>query len=93
MIGPDEPSFLFNVSSILSNAPSASGVYAICNARMLLYVGESGDIQARLLDHVSGDIACIIRNQPTGFQYEPAPANRRVGRQKQLILQLIPNCN
>ena len=93
MIGSGQPSFAFNRASILANASNASGVYAIYNQQTWIYVGESGDIQGRLLEHLGGDNPCIIRHQPTGFQFELWPANQRMARQNELIVALKPACN
>jgi len=88
--GSNEPSFQWTHQSILSYAPTASGVYAISNAQKWIYIGESGDIQARLLEHLNGDNACITRNAPTGFQFEVLSPSQRLARQDQLIVALVP---
>ena len=93
MIGTGQPAFPWTRESIVSNAPSASGVYAIFNPQAWIYVGESGDIRARLLQHFDGDNPCITRMHPGGFQFELCPAAQRVARQNQLILALTPACN
>jgi len=92
-IGPGLPSLPWTYQSIVANAPHASGVYAIFNAQRYIYVGESGDIQARLLQHYNGDNQCIINALPTGFAFEVVAANQRVARQNQLIVALTPACN
>ena len=53
----------------------------------------SGDIQARLLQHVRGDNDCITRSGVTHFAYELVAAPQRVARQNALILELRPSCN
>ena len=93
MIGPEHPSFSFTRESILANAPAASGVYAIYNPRVWIYVGETGDLKARLLEHLNGDNPCITRHAPTGFQLELCPAQQRLARQNAVILRLNPVCN
>ena len=92
-IGVDYNRYPWSTQSIDLNAPSASGVYAIFNGQSWIYVGESGDIHARLLQHINGDNTCITRCAPVGFQFELVPAAQRVARQNQLILQLVPICN
>lgn len=92
-IGSGLPGFAWSHASIVANAPHASGVYCIYNQQQWIYVGESGDLQARLLEHFNGDNACITRNAPTGFQFELVAANQRVARQNQLIVALKPICN
>src|SRR5258708_3103854 len=85
--------FVWTRESILANAPRASGVYVIYNRQTWIYIGESGDIQARLLQHYGGDNACITRHAPTGFDFELAVAAQRVARQDYWIGQLGPACN
>lgn len=89
----DPQGFSWTRQSIVANAPHSSGTYAIYNAQRWIYFGESGDIQARLLQHFDGDNACITRNNPTGFQYEVVVAAQRVARQDHLIATLNPICN
>jgi len=91
-IGEGKSSYAWNYNSILNNAPPNSGVYAIFNAAICIYVGESGDIQTGLLDHFQGDTR-IIRNAPTKFQFELVPAAQRVARQNELIAALNPVCH
>ena len=92
-IGSGQQGFPYNRISILGNAPSLSGVYVLYTQQQWIYVGESGDIQTRLLQHLNGDNACITRNGPTGFQFELVDANQRVARQNQWIAALNPVCN
>ena len=92
-IGPGLDGYAWTRASILANVPRASGVYVIYNAQTWIYVGESGDIQARLLQHFDGDNACITRHVPTGFQFELAVTTQRVARQDHWIAQLGPACN
>jgi len=91
-IGDGKSSYPWNYNSILNNVAPNSGVYAIFNTAVCIYVGEDPDIRARLLEHLKGDTR-IIRNAPTRFQWEFVPADQRVARQKQLIAALNPVCN
>jgi len=93
MIGPGQNGFHFTNAGILTSAPNKSGVYVIFNPQTWIYVGESGDIQGRLIQHLNGDNQRITRCAPAGFQFELFPAEQRVARQNQLILQLDPVCN
>ena len=93
MIGSGVGAFPFNRPSILANAPSVSGVYAVLNPQKWIYIGQTGNIQARLLEHFSGDNRCITLAQPTDFQFELCPAQQRFARQDALILRLEPYCN
>jgi hypothetical protein len=91
-IGEGKYSYAWNYNSILNNAAPNSGVYAIFNAAVCVYVGEAADIRAKLLEHLKEDTR-IIRNAPTRFQWELIPGDQRVARQKQLIVALNPVCN
>ena len=93
MIGQNYPWFAWSADSIRANAPALSGVYAIFNAQEWIYVGESNDIQRRLLEHFNGDNICITTHRPTGFQFELCDAPVRMRRQAELIAQLHPTCN
>ena len=80
----------------LLGVPQVSGVYAIWTANAWIYVGESGDVGRRLLEHATGQSEqsqCINRQDPTGCGYEVVAANRRVARQNELIAELRPVCN
>ena len=93
MIGSGLATSPFNRLSILANAPRASGVYAVLNPQKWIYIGQTGNIQARLFEHFSGDNRCITLAQPTSYQFELCPAQKRFARQDALILQLEPYCN
>ncbi|MGA3231108.1 MAG: hypothetical protein ABSD51_14280 [Candidatus Binatus sp.] len=84
----------FTASGIVS-APSASGVYGIYNQAAWIYIGESGDIAARLGEHLVGTNSNpdIRKNAPTGFTYELVLAAQRVQRQDELIRELMPLAN
>ena len=91
-IGPGQQGHSWTENSIRTNAPQASGVYAIYNTGWI-YVGESNDLQRRLLEHFGGDNLCITRAVPTGFVYELCDAAARMRRQAALIAELRPSCN
>ena len=79
----------FTETSILRNAPAASGVYGLANSREWIYVGESADLQGRLLAHLRGDDPALART-PTGFTFELSLSDDRVARQNRLVLELEP---
>jgi len=93
MIGPGLNGYRFDYGNITSFVPAQSGVYAIYNQQIWIYVGEGQDIRDRLLAHLRGDNACITNCVPTAFQFETVGASQRVVRQDALILQLKPACN
>ncbi len=93
-IGSGINTFQYTQVGISVNAPSQSGVYAIWNSQGCVYIGESGDIRARLLQHLGGDNSCITRHAPTLFQFELVAGEAvRVARQNQWIASLTPTCN
>jgi len=85
--------YTFNDSSVRQNAQNRSGVYGLYIAAKWVYVGESNDIQRRLLEHLSETGTCIKRWAPTSFLYELVDAGSRVARQDALIRELDPECN
>jgi hypothetical protein len=95
MIGYGQPGFPFTEGSIRANAPQQSGVYALYRPDGFVYVGESGNIQNRLLEHLwgVGDNPLILAAKPTGFCFELAPEWQRGPRELQLIAALNPVAN
>jgi hypothetical protein len=91
-IGVGQPGHAWSESSIEANAPQSSGVYAIYSA-VWIYIVESNDIQRSLLEHWSGDKACITRAIPTSFTFEVCNLAERVQRQAALIARFRPLCN
>jgi hypothetical protein len=83
----------FKAAAIRRDAPSCSGVYGLSNAREWIYVGETDDIRARLLEHLGETNTFVARGAPTGFSFEISPPGERVGRQRQIILELGPAGN
>jgi len=92
-IGRNAASHPWKSQTILMRVRPGSGVYAIFNTKNWIYVGESADIRRSLLAHFDGDNTCIKRNAPFGFQFESAPASKRVARKNKLIVELEPICN
>jgi len=86
-------SYPYSQSSIQSNAPRQSGVYGLFSPGKWIYVGESGDIQERVMQHLNGDNPCITRQSPVSFTFELVSAANRVGRQNALIQEFAPVCN
>ena len=86
--------FPYNQASVLANAPESSGVYALFNQGVWIYVGEAEKIRTRLLQHLANEQnACVARSHPLWFAYELVSPAYRVARQDQLILELHPTCN
>ena len=72
--------YQFTVESIHQNAPDEPGVYLIYKPSIgklpgtNIYVGESGNIFRRLMEHCKGQSReskwCILKHAPTHFVYE-----------------------
>ncbi len=80
----------FRAEAIWREAPSCSGVYGLSNAQEWIYVGETDNIQERLLDHLGNRGPFQDGGRATGFSFEECPAEERVERQRRLIAELEP---
>jgi len=80
----------FTLSSVGKNAPRASGVYGLSNARQWIYVGETADIQTALLGHLHNPHAFLREYRPSGFTFELRATGERIERQNQLVRELAP---
>lgn len=83
----------FKAAAIRREAPPSSGVYGLSNALGWIYVGETDDIQARLLEHLEETGTLLARGAPTGFSFELSSPSQRVARQRQIVLELDPAGN
>jgi hypothetical protein len=83
----------FTVVSIQKNAPEFSGVYGLSNAREWLFVGESDNIRASLLEHYRESGTVLKNLAPTGFTFELCSSTERLIRQKTLVRELHPRCH
>lgn len=83
----------FTASSMREHAPTLSGVYGISNASEWIYIGESENIQAALLQHLQGLDAALLKRQPTRFVFEVCDQELRPNRQDRLVLEYEPICN
>ena len=92
-IGSGQNGFVFTQQSITHNVPPSSGVYALYNDRLWVYIGESNDIQCRLLEHLQNPEMCVRAVAPKALLFELLPEAQRVARQNVLIAQLGPVCN
>jgi len=92
-IGSGQSGFIFNQQGITQNVPPSSGVYALYNDLLWVYIGESNDIQRRLRDHLQNPEMCVRATAPTAFLFELSPEAQRVARQQVLIARLGPVCN
>ena len=83
----------FTPVSVRANAPAASGIYGVSNAREWIYIGETDDIQAALLHDLQRSDSTILGRRPTGFVFELCEPAARRARQDRLILEYEPVCN
>ena len=81
------------VTSVRNFAPVVSGVYGLSNAREWIYIGESDNIQAALLEHLRHPDSELMRLVPKGFVLETCDRARRLSRQERLIGEYWPLCN
>ena len=80
---------VFTAATIRREAPEASGVYGISNSRRWLYIDETENIRASLMEYL-GDSAESSQDPPTGFSFELSPAYNRTARRDRLIAELAP---
>ena len=79
----------FTAVNIEREAPAASGVYGISNAKSWIFIEETENIRASLMEylaHSSGPSA----DQPSGFSFELSPSYSRTARRDRLIAELAP---
>ena len=92
----NQQAYPFTQQGVAANAPSRSGVYGIFKPKVWIYIGEAGDIRARLWEHVTGQSdqsACILGNGATGFTYELVDAYFRLDRETTLRGECGGICN
>jgi excinuclease UvrABC nuclease subunit len=88
--------YAFSEAGIATYAPRGSGVYGIYNGSTWIYVGEAGDMEARLYAHLRGESdqsGRIARQKPTHYVFEESDAWNRKARETALIRELDPVCN
>ena len=83
----------FSNISVQGYAPASSGVYGLSSAREWIYIGETDNIRAMLLQHLAEVNSAVSSRKPTGFTFEVCAENARVERQNRLIKELGPVCN
>lgn len=81
------------VFSVRANAPAASGIYGVSNAREWIFIGATDNIQASLLNDLQQGDSALLKRGPTGFVFELCDVARRLARQDRLILEYAPVCN
>lgn len=79
--------------SIRANAPAASGIYGLSNASEWIYIGETDNIQASLLNDLRQGDSALLKRGPTGFVFELCDPAGRLARQNRLVVEYAPVCN
>jgi hypothetical protein len=83
--------FNFEREAIAASAPSAPGVYVLWSGNCWIYVGESNNIQWRLIAHVDDESEWTTREAPRSFGFEVIPdPGQRVSYRNALIQVLAP---
>ena len=80
---------VFSALTIQREAPEASGVYGISNSQRWLYIAETENIRASLMDYLA-DCAAYSQDPPAGFSFELSPPYSRTARRDRLIVELAP---
>jgi|SRR5579884_2116771 len=83
----------FTAASIRKNAPECHGIYGLSNAREWIFIGESRDLRATLMERLREVGTSVALRNPTGFSFERLSPGDCTLRQNQLIRELQPSCN
>jgi len=78
---------------IADRAPTESGVYYVGGAEGYLFIGESADVRAALLEHVAGHNSSILIFKPLWFGFELCSAESRIKRRDEMVVEYAPLCN
>jgi hypothetical protein len=82
-----------NANAVRNFAPEMPGVYGVSNAREWIFIAETGNIRAALLDHLANPANSVMRRKPTGFVFETCGYDRQPGRRESLVREYKPVCN
>ena len=86
-------------ASVVLNAPAKSGVYTISGLHRLngaptcLYIGETENILAQLIQHLHAADSCLPTFRALTFSYELVARVAMSLRSAELVRQLRPICN
>jgi hypothetical protein len=78
--------YSFSMVSVSQNAPTMGGIYGLSNAAGWIYIRAVENIQAALLEHLTGAQFRSV----TGFTFEVCDPGQRTQRCKRLIEELHP---
>lgn len=93
MAPPRPRAFNYELQSIILNAPTHSGIFAIFAWDACVFVGEAADIRASLLAIYDAANSCLTRASLTHFTVELVASESRVEGQEERIRELGPVCN
>ena len=79
----------FTAVTIEREAPTASGVYGISNAKRWIFIEETENIRASLMGYLANSSAPSA-DPPSGFSFELSPSYSRTARRDRLIAELAP---
>jgi hypothetical protein len=79
----------FTAVNIEREAPAASGVYGISNAKSWIFIDETENIRGSLMEYLANSSGSVA-NQPSGFSFEVSPSYNRTARRDRLIAELAP---
>jgi hypothetical protein len=92
MIQQATEKFSYTLDTITRKAPVVSGVYTLFSRGECLYVGESDDICASLLQQYYEYNPCLNDKEITHFTFDLVPPNVRGAMLMDRIRQLGPTC-
>jgi hypothetical protein len=93
MAPPRPRAFNYELQSIILNAPTHSGIFAIFAWDTCVFVGEAADIRASLLAIYDAANSRSIRANLTHFTVELVASESRLRRQEERIRELGLVCN
>jgi hypothetical protein len=79
----------FTAVNIEREAPAASGVFGVSNAKRWIFIEETENIRGSLMEYLANPTGPPV-DQPSGFSYEVSPSYNRVARRDRLIAELAP---
>ena len=79
----------FTAVNIERDAPAASGVYGVSNAKNWIFIEETENIRGSLMEYLANANGSPA-NQPSGFSFELSPSYNRTARRDRLIAELAP---
>jgi hypothetical protein len=85
--------FPYDLESITRNVPPRSGVYLVFSRAECVYIGESDDVCAGLLEISFGGNPCLNAKDLTHFTFELIAPELRVALQNHRIQEFRPACN